>query len=68
LAAAFATIAAAFFFVFSRVILQHTQSFVAEHVGRLELEERNRLAHSTSSGHPFHEHPAGHSMNIRPPS
>lgn len=25
-------------------------------------------AHSTSSGHPFHEHPAGHSMNIRPPS
>ena len=43
LAAAFATIAAAFFFVFSRVILQHTQSFVAEHVGRLELEERNRL-------------------------
>jgi hypothetical protein len=27
-----------------------------------------QTAHSTSSGHPFHEHPAGHSMNIRPPS
>ena len=27
-----------------------------------------KAAHSTASGHPFHEHPAGHSMNIRPPS
>ena len=26
------------------------------------------LAHSTASGHPFHEHPAGRSMNIQPPS
>ena len=25
-------------------------------------------AHSTASGHPFHEHPAGRSMNIQPPS
>lgn len=41
--AAFAAIAAAFFYVFSRVILQHTRSFVAEHIGRLELEERNKL-------------------------
>jgi len=26
------------------------------------------IAYSTSSGHLFHENPAGRSMNIRPPS
>ena len=33
-----------------------------------DMTDLGVTAHSTSSGHPFHEHPAGHSMNIRPPS
>jgi len=41
-------------------------------LGTMLVSERQGLsvmvAHSTASGHPFHEHPAGRSMNIRPPS
>jgi hypothetical protein len=36
--------------------------------GTAEIEILAFTAHSTASGHPFHEHPAGRSMNIRPPS
>ncbi|MCA8881235.1 MAG: response regulator [Rhodobacteraceae bacterium] len=43
MAAAFAASATGFFFVFTRVILQHTRTFVDEYVGRLELEKRNKL-------------------------
>ena len=36
----------------------------------MNIKKLRRLygAHSTASGHPFHEHPAGRSMNIQPPS
>ena len=43
------------------------EAAAAEREGDLE-KLHAKIAHSTSSGHPFHEHPAGHSMNIRPPS
>jgi hypothetical protein len=37
-------------------------------VERVFETESDLAAHSTASGHPFHEHPAGRSMNIQPPS
>ena len=39
----FILIALAFFFVVSRNILRHSEVFVSEFVGKLELEEKNRL-------------------------
>jgi hypothetical protein len=39
----FILIAMAFFFVVARNILRHSELFVSEFVGRLELEEKNRL-------------------------
>ena len=41
---------------------------VAHLNSRKELHRLCWPAHSTASGHPFHEHPAGRSMNIQPPS
>jgi signal transduction histidine kinase len=39
----FILIALAFFFVVSRSILRHSEVFVSEFVGKMELEEKNRL-------------------------
>ena len=64
--------------IFARTGIELSRSTLADWVGKAEAAAAERegdleklhakIAHSTSSGHPFHEHPAGHSMNIRPPS
>ena len=41
--------------------------YLREHFQMSERRACSVLAYSTPFGHAFHEHPASHSTNIRPP-